>query len=49
MVKLWGMTSTPDSAFDDLWEERKSSPDFDYDNVGDDIPDYDLMTDQDLM
>ena len=31
--------------FDELWDERRSSPDYDYED--DDMPDYDEMEDRD--
>jgi hypothetical protein len=41
------MTSTPEDIFNEMWEERKSSPDFLYDGADTqtDIPEYDVMDD----
>ena len=42
------MASTPKEFFDDMWDERSSSPDFPYDtDEGEEMPDYDGMSDKD--
>jgi len=47
-VFLWYIILGMKDPFDELWDERKSSPDFDLEGLSDDeIPDYDGMNDED--